>query len=76
MSGTVCPACRKPTTFEASTEEMGMIPYKYNLIRCSLCKTAIGVTGMYNTDTQLIQLREAVRAIADKLGVRVKLPHD
>lgn len=71
--GTKCPGCQKVTTFEVSKEDLAKSGHKYNIVRCVLCQTAIGVTDYYNNAAQLLELREAIRSIAAKVGAVVKL---
>jgi hypothetical protein len=71
-----CAKCDRIVSFQVSKQQLGGTGYYYNIVECPFCQTAIGVVGIYNTDTQLIELREAVRAIAQKIGVQVDLSTD
>jgi recombinational DNA repair protein (RecF pathway) len=71
-----CPGCQKVTSFAVEKQALGGTGFMYNIVVCSLCHTAIGLTGTYNTDAQILELREAIRAIAAKANVPVKLSKD
>lgn len=71
-----CPGCGKLTSFSVSKEQIGGTGFNYNVVVCPYCQTAIGVIGVYNTDTQLLELREAIRAIAQRVGATVNLSRD
>jgi len=58
--GTKCPKCEN-TTFENSTEIVSNAKFKINFIRCSHCKTAIGVMDYANASFYIMEL-------AKKLG--------
>ena len=71
-----CPGCQKVVTFSVSKQKLSGTRFNYNIVQCPLCFTAIGTTGVYNTYTQLLELREAIRAIAAKVGAKVDLSVD
>jgi predicted Zn finger-like uncharacterized protein len=71
-----CPGCGAFTSFRIEKQQLGGTAFDYNLVVCAMCQTAIGVVGIYNTDTQLLELRDAIRAIATKMGIAVQLSTD
>lgn len=62
-SGSKCPKCEK-TSFEMVDDAPAKSKYKFMYIRCSNCKTIIGVTEFFNSG-QLLSL------ICEKLGIKI-----
>jgi hypothetical protein len=60
-SGSKCPQC-KATSFEIAEETPTHSAWKLYFVRCSFCKTAIGVIEYYNSGSLL-------HKIMDKLGI-------
>ncbi len=54
-----CPKCQK-TGFELNTETIANSIYKINIIRCSSCKTAIGVTDYFNAGSLIHKLANSL----------------
>lgn len=63
MAGSKCPKCEW-TNFECVIETPASSNYKLTFVRCSKCKTVVGVLDYTN-------IGSALSKIGDKLGVKI-----
>jgi len=68
LSGTKCPKCEHKG-FELVEDEPANSNWKHMYLRCSSCKSFLGILYMNNTNILIEQLQEDVRKIKQKLGV-------
>jgi uncharacterized Zn finger protein len=67
-----CPACPS-NQFELVHETPRNSNFAYSFIRCASCGTVIGVADANNIGAMLAQQNAAIKAIAARAGIDVKL---
>jgi hypothetical protein len=64
MASSKCPKCEK-TSFEVALEEPRNSNFKIQFVRCSSCKTVVGVLEFYNSGALIRKLAEKLKVNLD-----------
>lgn len=72
MALSSCPKCSNHL-FEIQETEPSKSAYKLMFVQCSSCGAVVGVLDFFNIGAKLTKQDEALKRIAQKLGVHVDL---
>lgn len=68
MARSTCPKCEH-TGFEIVENEPTNSMYKIIFIQCSKCGAVVGTTDFYNIGERTAEIKEALKKIAQTMGV-------
>ena len=72
MASSSCPKCGNHT-FEMQVVEPHGSNYKLNFVQCASCGAVVGVLDYFNVGARLAKQDEALKKIAQKIGVFIDL---
>ena len=72
MASSKCPHC-KNSSFELKEVEPSKSKFKLCFVQCSSCGVPFGITEYMNTTDMLQKQNEAIKKIANAVGVHVDL---
>ena len=72
MARSTCPKC-SASRFEVSEQEPAHSNFKLMFVQCASCGAVVGTLDYFNIGNMLAQQNEAIKRIAERLEVPVKL---